>query len=205
LLAYELGVKTTFLDGRARLNAAAFYYDYDDYQTFSLVGLTPQVANSDAEASGGEIELTISPTEGLDLLFGAAFVDSEVDRVPDVFGGTVRAEFPTAPSVSLNWLARHEWSVTGGATFALQVDGYWNDDQFLEGTNSRVSFEDSYSIWNARVSYTSANNGWTAALWGKNLADEEYRLYNLDLGLIGFIEQVFAPPTQYGLTVQLNW
>ena len=30
----------------------------------------------------------------------------------------------------------------------------------------------------------------------KNFTDEEYRIYNLDLGLIGFIEQVYAPPRQ---------
>lgn len=31
-----------------------------------------------------------------------------------------------------------------------------------------------------------------------------YLLYNLDLGAAGFIEQVYAPPRQWGLTVQFN-
>src|SRR5690606_4418915 len=118
LLAYEIGLKSTLLDGRARFNAAGYYYDYSDYQTFSLVNLTPQVANSDAEAYGGEMELVLMPTEGLDLMVGAAFIDSEVDAVPDVFGGTVEAEFPTAPSVSLNWLARYEWPMLNGRVAA---------------------------------------------------------------------------------------
>ena len=56
------GSRPTCWDGAARLNMAAFYYDYDDYQSFSILGLTPQVANSDAEATGGEIELIASPT-----------------------------------------------------------------------------------------------------------------------------------------------
>ncbi len=112
--AYELGLKTDLLDGMLRLNTAAFYYDYSDYQAFSLVGLTPQVTNSAAKAHGGEIELTLSPTDGLDFMFGASFIDSEVDAVPDVFGGTVTTEFPTAPSTSLNFLGRYEWSAASG-------------------------------------------------------------------------------------------
>ncbi|MEP7245734.1 MAG: TonB-dependent receptor, partial [Gammaproteobacteria bacterium] len=67
LKAYEVGLKTDLFEGIARLNAAAFYYDYHDYQAFSLVALTPQVGNSDATSKGGEIELTVSPTGGLNF------------------------------------------------------------------------------------------------------------------------------------------
>ena len=155
LQAYELGLKTDFWGGKARLNTAAFYYDYKDYQAFSLVNLTPQVTNSDANAHGGEIELTLSPTNGLTFLVGAAFVDSKVDAVPTVFGApTVEAEFPLAPKTSLNLLGRYEWPAFGGS-LAAQVDGHWNDDQFLEGTNSEVSSEPSYSVWNASLSWAS--------------------------------------------------
>ncbi len=204
LNAWELGSKTTFRDGLARLNIAAFYYDYEDFQTFSLVNLTPQVANSDAEVYGGEIELAFSPGEGWDFVLGAAFLDSEVDAVPDVFGGTVKAELPTAPSVSLNFLGRYEWPAFGGVIGA-QVDGVYNDDQYLEGTNSAVSFEKSYAVWNARLGYTTGDERWNFAVWVKNFTDEEYRLYNLDLGLIGFIEQVYAPPRWVGGSISYRW
>lgn len=204
LNAYEVGLKTDLWHGLARLNTSAFYYDYDDYQAFSIIGLTPQVTNSDARATGGEIEFIMVPTEGLDLRLGAAIIDSEVDAVPDVFGGTVKAEFPTAPSLSLNWLARYEWPAFSGV-MAAQVDGNWNDDQFLEGTNSNVSFEDAYAVWNARLAYTTGDDRLQLAVWAKNLSDEEYRIYNLDLGLLGFIEQVFAPPRQVGVTASLYW
>jgi iron complex outermembrane receptor protein len=204
LNAYELGLKTSLFNGLARLNTAAFYYDYNDYQAFSLTGLTPQVANSDAEAYGGEIELTTSPMEGLNFMFGASFLDSEVEAVPAVFGGTIKAEFPNAPSVSLNWLARYEWPIANGR-MAVQVDGNWNDDQYLEGSNSGVSFEDAYSVWNGRISYTTNDGHWSAAVWAKNFTDSEYRLYNLDLGLLGFVEQAFAPPRQIGGSVTYSW
>jgi iron complex outermembrane receptor protein len=204
LNAYETGFKSDLADGMVRLNAAAFYYDYDDYQAFSLVGLVPQVANSDAKARGGEIELTVSPTGGLDFMLGASFIDSEVDAVPDVFGGTVRTDFPLAPSVSLNFLGRYEWSALGGR-IAATLDGRWNDDQYLEGTNSEVSFEPAYSVWNVSLAYRSSDDRYGGSLYVKNVADEQYRLYNLDLGLLGFIEQVFAPPRTYGAMVSYRW
>jgi iron complex outermembrane receptor protein len=204
LKAYEVGWKADLFGGLARLNTAAFYYDYKDYQAFSLVGLTPQVTNSDAKAHGGELELTVSPTQGLNFMFGAAFVDSEVDAVPDVFGGFVRAEFPTAPSVSLNFLGRYEFPALGGLVGA-QIDGRWNDDQFLEGTNSEVSFEPAYSVWNASLSYRTNDDHLRFTAYVKNFTDEEYRLYDLDLGLLGFIEQVYAPPRQFGVSAAYHW
>ena len=137
---------------------------------------------------------------------GASFLDSKVDAVPTVFGTTKTAEFPNAPSVSLNWLGRYEWPVPNiGGKLALQVDGNWNASQYLEGTNSDVSHEPSYSVWNARVAYTTEDGMWTAAVWAKNFTDSEYRTYNLDLGLLGFIEQMYAPPRQVGGTVSVNW
>ena len=204
LRAYELGWKADLFNGLARLNTAAFYYDYTDYQAFSLVALTPQVANSDAKAHGGELELTVSPAQGLNFMFGASFIDSEVDAVPDVFGGFVRAEFPLAPSVSLNFLGRYEFPALGGLIGA-QIDGRWNDDQYLEGTNSEVSFEPSYSVWNASLSYRTNDDHVRLTAYVKNFTDEEYRLYNLDLGLAGFIQQVFAPPRQVGVSAAYHW
>ncbi len=203
LTSWEVGVKAELTDF-ARLNAAVYYYDYEDYQAFSILGLTPQVTNSDADSNGGELELTINPMPGLDLLFGAAYINSSVDAVPDVFGGTVKAEFPNAPKWSFNSLVRYEWDLAGGR-MAAQVDGVWNDRQFIEATNSNISAENSYLVWNARLSWASAGDTWEVAGWVKNGGDEEYRLYNLDLGLLGISEEVYAPPRWYGATLTYNF
>ena len=204
LNSFEAGVKTSFAGGMARFNATAFYYDYKDYQAFSLTGLTPQVTNSDATAYGGELELFMTPNENWDVVLGAAFIDSEVDFVPAVNpgSGTADAEFPQAPSASLNGLVRYHWPVAGGEA-ALQADGGWNAKQFMEGTNSAVSRQGAYGVLNLRASY--ATDRWSLAAWVKNVADEEYLLYNLDLGAAGFIEQVYAPPRQWGLTARFSW
>lgn len=203
LYSYEIGLKSD-LSTWARLNTAIYYYDYEDYQAFSLLELTPQVTNSDADSWGGELELTLTPTDGLDLLLGVAYIDSQVDAVPDVFGGTVEADFPNAPKWSVNWLGRYGWNVFDGYA-AVQVDGVWYDDQFIEATGSQVSAEDAYTIWNARVSYTTASEAWRVEAWVRNAGDEEYRLYNLDLGLLGISEEVYGPPRWWGVTLNYSF
>lgn len=203
LTSWEVGFKSDLTDW-ARLNGAIYYYDYEDYQAFSILGLTPQVTNSDADSQGGELELTLFPVAGLDILLGAAYIDSSVDAVPDVFGGTVEAEFPNAPKLSINALVRYEWDALGGR-MAAQVDGVWNDDQFIEATNSDISAEDAYAVWNARLSWASPDESWEVAGWVKNAGDEVYRLYNLDLGLLGISEEVYAPPRWYGATLTYNF
>ena len=46
-----------------RLNGAAFYYDYNDYQAFKQINLDAQVVNKDARTWGIELETTIKPDE----------------------------------------------------------------------------------------------------------------------------------------------
>ncbi len=203
LHSYELGTKINF-GGTVRINATAFYYDYEDYQAFSLTGLNPQINNSDAEAKGGEVELFYTPNEHWDMIAGLSILDSEVDQVIDAEGGIVRNnELPNAPGYSVNLLARYNWDVFNG-NMAIQVDGIVNDDQNLEVTNAQVSEEDGYSVWNASFSYTTGDDHWTVSAWVKNLTDEEYRIYNLDLGMLG-ATSFYAPPRWFGANVTYRY
>jgi iron complex outermembrane receptor protein len=203
--SYEVGMKSTIAPG-TRLNIAAFYYDYHDYQAFSLTNLQPQVANSDATVKGAEIELFSRPMENLDIGLGAAFLDSNVDFVPAVFPGTgtTDAELPQAPHVSFNALARYTVPMSVG-TLAFQMDGRYASKHFLEGTNSDVSFQKGYAVGNGSISLTSPDQRWQGTLWVKNFTNSKYKVYNLDLGLIGFVEQMYAPPRQFGGTLRFSY
>lgn len=208
LWSYEIGVKADLNDW-ARMNASIYYYDYDDYQTFSLVGLIPQVGNSDAKSHGGELELTMTPLEGLDFLFGIAYIDSEIDTVNAPLSTVTNTEFPNAPRWNFNMLARYEWEAFAGGRMAVQIDGVWYDDYFLETSNAEVSREDDYSVWNARVNYTTRDEAWKFSVWVKNFTDTTYRLYNLDIpiipGFFSFGQEAYAPPRWFGGTITYNF
>jgi iron complex outermembrane recepter protein len=155
---------------------------------------------------GAEIELFSRPLRNFDVALGAAFLDSNVDFVPAVnFGtGTRNAELPQAPHVSLNGLARYTVPMPIGA-LAFQVDGRYASKHFLEGTNSQVSFQKGYAVGNASVSLTSTDERWQGTLWVKNFTNSKYKIYNLDLGLAGFVEQMYAPPRQFGGTLRFGF
>ena len=74
LKAYEIGFKSTLWDDRLRVNAAAFYYDYEDFQAFIFEGTATIVVNKDAEIWGAELEFQGSPMEGLEFQGGVGYL-----------------------------------------------------------------------------------------------------------------------------------
>ncbi|EED35374.1 TonB-dependent receptor [Luminiphilus syltensis NOR5-1B] len=209
--SFEAGFKTQTADGTLRINGTVFYYDYTDYQAFSFNGGTPQIRNSDAESMGGELEVFWTPTENWDFVLGASLLDTEVD---EVFGPELQAtpvpgvvvdwpvdsisgyELPNAPRYSLNYLARYNMPL-GDSSLALQVDGNFNDDQWFEVTNEGGSLQEAYNVTNARITWTTGSEALEIVAWVKNVFDEEYKIYNLNLGILGNTSQ-YAPPRMVG-------
>tara|TARA_R110002110_G_scaffold406421_1_gene626563 strand:- start:413723 stop:416134 length:2412 start_codon:yes stop_codon:yes gene_type:complete len=214
LWAYELGFKTEFADGLARLNGAVYYYDYQDYQAFTFKGGVPSVANADAENIGAELELVWTPTTNWDLSAGIAFMDSEVDGVETPQQQTTPVGFvvdfpidfldgnklPNTPDFSANYMARYNFDALGG-NIAFQVDGVFYDDQYLEVSNGGGTLQEAYSTHNARISWEGlSDQQLRVSAWVKNFTDEEYKSYSLDLGILG-ATATYAPPRMYGVTV----
>ena len=65
--AFELGIKANTLDGRLRMNATAFYYDYEDYQVSQIVDRISLNENFDATSMGLEFEAVFQPTRDFRL------------------------------------------------------------------------------------------------------------------------------------------
>ncbi len=205
LWSYEVGGKFTIFNGTGRLNATGFYYDYNDYQVFSLIALQPDVLNSDAKAYGGEIELALSPSDNWDFNFGVALMSSKVDETPTVFGEFfVEGDLPQAPDISFNFLGRHTWQAPGGS-MAIQLDGFIYGDHYLYSAKNEVNHEKGYGILNASMSYTTDDGKWKASVWAKNLTDTEYRIYLVDLGLAEFLEEIYGPPQWFGGSISYSF
>jgi len=209
LNSYELGIKTELNDW-ARLNATIFYYDYQDYQGFSVAGLVPQIQSSDASNKGGEIELFLTPGEHWDIVLGLSLLDSEVDQVsgppssnfaPSIFSDVA---FPQAPEWSINYLFRYNWDALNG-NIALQLDGLYEDEQFLEIQNGPASLQEKSGLVNARATYTTGDGAWEVTAWIKNIEDKARKVYALDLGANGGSTAQFGAPQTFGLTVKRNF
>ena len=79
LTAYEIGYKGTFADGKIQLNAAYYFYDWEDLQLFESYGGVPALVNVPGiEISGVEVELKWAPTENLYFQGSLGTADSKV-------------------------------------------------------------------------------------------------------------------------------
>jgi iron complex outermembrane receptor protein len=81
--AYEIGLKSNWFDRQLILNAAFFYYDYENYQVFALRNdpgsiPIPQLLNAPKVTSRGfEIDLQMTPADGLFMSVGIGVLDAE--------------------------------------------------------------------------------------------------------------------------------
>jgi iron complex outermembrane recepter protein len=207
LINYEAGFKATLLDGRARLNASVFRYDYSDYQAFIFQGLTSVVRNYDAEITGAEVEFYISPADGWDISLGLSALDARVHDVEVAAGVYKDQDMITAPDLTANLLVRKAWSLNSGE-LAVQLDGQYVSEQQFNTTNSVVAQSDSFQVWNAKASYMRdhGDNSWEVSVFAKNFGDEEYRTYAFDMSeFFGYTLEVYGPPRWVGAQFQYHW
>jgi len=200
--AFEVGFKMTMMDGRARLNGAAYYYDYKDHQAFNIIGIDTLTFNADAESQGFELEYQVSPTENWDILLGAAYNDIEID-----LGGGVKATSVQSPEWNLNGLIRYEWPMASGG-LALQADAVYRSEHFFALTALPNQTEDGYTLANVIATYTAESGAWAVSAFVNNVTDEEYIVQTFDLSttdLFGMTEQYYGRPRWWGVSFRYNW
>ncbi len=100
--AFEIGMKTTFMDGAAQFNGAFFFYDYKDMQQSKIVSVTSLNQNSDAEITGFEGELRMALTDSLEFTANVGWVDAEIGEYDTVDTANPNARGNTEGVTSIN-------------------------------------------------------------------------------------------------------
>jgi iron complex outermembrane receptor protein len=194
---YEVGLKTTFWDGRARLNAAAYYTDYSNIQLSNILTITVNgnsisgttILNAAAASLRGlELEGTLIPIRHLTL--GASINLFHGNYSNYNYGGVDETNQPWGgPKYTVDLLGRYELPTSYGSV-ALQADYYmqgryagsYGDITKCQGggappckyDSSQVVYIGSRGLLNARV--TVHLDAWKTdvSLWAKNLTNEQY-------------------------------
>ena len=207
---YELGAKTTWLDGRVTVNAATFFNQYRDMQL--SINATPQnfVRNAGrAESKGAELEVVARLARGLDFNFAAGYLDAKYTEL-DAQLATL-----TPPlTVDKDLVKAPEWTLSSGLQYAFDIStglitlrGDWSykSKVYHDVFNDERIAQPGFSVANAYASFTTASEKWTLALFGTNLTDERYRISgNSSLGF-GLAESTFAAPREWGVTARYRF
>lgn len=205
LTSYEAGFKWTAPNGQIRVNASGFYYDYDDFQALTFQGLSQFITNGQATYYGGEAEIGLRPFDGLDAQFGVSLLDTDVDGVT-VQGVTLdNREAVLAPNVTANGFVRYARPVAGGE-LAGTLSFNYQGEHFFDITNTDISRQSGYALFDARLSYAPEDGFWEVAVFGKNLTDKEYLVYTFDFtGPAGLNQKFFGPPRWFGGSVAVRF
>jgi iron complex outermembrane receptor protein len=219
VLSFEAGIKTRFAQERVQLNASAFHYWYDDLQVGKVVNLNAVIENA-AEATiyGGELELRALVTDQLDVNLAVSVLETEYDEFL-----SEDKDLPGAPQVDLagNDLPRSPGLTSSlGATYTvplaagqLEFWGNWQytGSQFFTPFNRATFEQESYSVYNASVTWRAADDRWSVAVYGANIGDEDYFTNALESGVPTpgvdrVVPQFFVgAPQTWGARLQFNF
>ena len=212
--SYEAGLKGDFADGLMRLNAAAYYVDYEDIQRTIIVPgsesgsvVTVLTNAAKAEISGFEAEAWLNPSETLSFFATVGYLDFKYEDFESFAQDGVTIvdrsdEGVPLPDWQFSLSARYDAAI-GANELGIQVDYLWTEKFSTDSTSARQDAvtRDAGGRLNARADWLFGND-FTLSLWGKNLTDEEFIAASTDFtGNLGPTITVVGRPRSFGLTL----
>jgi iron complex outermembrane receptor protein len=214
--AIEVGVKANLFDQRARLYFNLFRYEVKDQQLTAVGGASNAVRLLNADETvgqGAELDLQAYLTPRLLVTLGASYNDTEINddgilvgicfactvTDPIVLVGTPPDDvpfavidgnpLPQAPEWIANFTLRYGMPLGNGELFAYTDWAYRSEVNFflyeaVEFTGKEL-FEGGL-----RVGYTWSEEKYEAAVFGRNITDEEVAVGAIDFNnLTGFLNE----------------
>ena len=181
LTSYEAGFKSELLDRTLRFNAAAYYYDYKDYQALIYtISLNQLVVNANAKHKGAEAELEWVPNDTWRFGVGVGYVDAVVHDV-DSRGTGVPGDYvaPNAPKWSGNVLAAYSLPLFAGR-LSVQVDGNYLSRFWFNLGNTPAVEQSGFGVANARLNWAPAGGKFEVGVSLENLANKHYGVMGFD-------------------------
>jgi len=210
LLAYEAGFKAAFLDRRAQLNAAAFYYDYQDKQlrgrfldpTFGLLEALVSVPKS--HVVGAEAELAVLPLEGLTVETSATFMKTRIDEFTGYnavaqYGDQSGTEFPFSPRWQSVTNISYEFPLSSDVKAFLGSSLTYNSKSYAGLGAVDIQRIDAFSLLDLRAGAELEQGRYRVWAWGKNVTNRYY--WNNVLPYGNTISRYVGQPATYGVSV----
>ena len=192
--AFEVGFKSTVLDGTTRINGAVFLNKYNDIlvnvSSCPLPGAPPSpcalpLNAGKADVKGFELEVNSEPVPGLLIDASLAYLDFEYkDVLPSAANSGIGLEDAGQYIMPWQWSMGVQYEIDMGdaGTLTPRFDVNFEDDfnrnannvDAATGANDIFGHIDSRTLLNARLTYRTADEDWQISLEGKNLTDKLY-------------------------------
>lgn len=175
----EIGLRSTWVDGRVTFNAALFQIDWTDLQvpTKSEVNALNIIKNGQkGEINGLELTLQTYATERLRFDGWVTYYDTELTEDAPEIDGLKGDSFPGVPELQFNLAADYSIPLNS-AELVLRGNYYWKD-QVKTQLNDTIANNgdyvelDSYGLLNLSADYV--RDQWHVKLYVDNLTNEYY-------------------------------
>lgn len=208
--AYEVGMKSDFLNRRLRVNLSAFVNKFSDLQVRRVVtlsnGTTAALSDNAATATikGVELETTAQITRQFRLTASYAYLDAKFDTYkPDAATDYSGNTLPRAPKDRFNVSASYDIPIGGGDTnLNLRAAYNYTGSFYFQPSNLAVQKEGSYGLIDASATLNLASET-SVQIWGRNLSNKTYRVYLDPLATenVGY----YGDRRTYGISVTQNF
>ncbi|CAG0939931.1 Pesticin receptor [Gammaproteobacteria bacterium] len=209
------GVKAKLMDGRMQASLSTFYYDYTDMQVSVFEQFVGTIKNAaDATIYGVEAEVVARPLEGFDINAAVSLLHTEYDEfvtqdptqpsVPSV--NLAGNELPRAPTFAATLGMAYTQAFFDIGSIVYRVDYRYQDSSYFNAFNRSRSEQPALNLLDARISVTSEDEHWEAAVFGKNLLDEFYYATILESAVeVGRPFGILAAPRTVGAQVAYHF
>jgi iron complex outermembrane receptor protein len=229
-LSTEIGMKSEWLDGRARLNVALFNNAIEDLHITQLLpGTTQSLVTNAGEATyqGAEIEFQVQLTENWRVSGNYGYLDASFDKYLDNSFAPGRPIIDTASNRLPAYAPENTYSLQLEGTLAqlsvgevkLLLDYSFTDDMYLYAVNKTLASPNaggsyiasvngipSITNLNARLSLSDVNVGdgtMDFAFFVRNATDEDKQVQGIDFSM--FRTANWQAPRTYVFSATYNW
>jgi len=209
---YEVGVKSILLDGKVKLNVAAFYIDWTDIQLRRTTFLPNDTAvvhvdnAGDAVSKGLEAEVTYIASDALQLGTSFTYNEATLESVLDGVDLTPGSELPGTPEFSMaNHLQYTSENLPSDMAGYIRLSHRYVGEMVSSIENSDDLYSDSYNTFDLRAGLLLSN--YEVALYVENLANNDAvtSRYDLDVDSWTTFRAYRLKPRTFGLNFRIDF
>ncbi len=200
---YEVGLKSQLFNNKVRANLAAFYMDYDNVQRTAVIviGNAPTASTTNAakaKVTGIEAELDFILTDYFSFGGSVGLLNPTYSEFMD--NGRDRSDEP------FTYAADYTYNVYATATaplsfgeVQLHADYGYKGDVYFDTVDLDRDVQKGYGLLNIRAALKLDKPNVEFAVFGKNVTNEEYNTYILDLNnSLGYTSAFRGTPGYWG-------
>lgn len=207
--AYEIGAKSTLLDGRLLLNGALFDERFEGYQYNLFTGLTFLVTGiPEVRSRGADLDMNWrTPLEGLTVQGGMTYAETQYGDFtapPGLSPSIPGTQIPNAPRWSGMLGGAYEHALDAGLRMRASVN-LRHTSRYPMSSADPSRTQDALTLVNARLAMTPEDQDWALELWALNLTNADYYQAQFDAPLqTGTTNAFLGAPRTWGLTLRVR-